>query len=353
MLSRPDICSKESVVRQYDHEVQGGSVVKPLVGRENNGPSDAGVIRPILASTEGAVVSHGICPRYSDIDTYHMMACAIDEGLRNYIAVGGNLGHMAGLDNFCWCDPVQSEKTPDGEYKLAQLIRANQALYHYTVAFGIPCISGKDSMKNDYQIGSTKISIPPTVLFSVIGKIKDVRKAVTMDVKVPGDAVYVLGRTWDELGASEYYAMKGFIGNTCPKVNAERAKKLYRALSSAIEKGLVRSCHDCSDGGLGVALTESSFAGGLGMEVDLRKVPSYKVYRNDHLLFSESQSRFVVTVSREKSKKFESVMKGNVFSRVGVVRKDERILVTGLQGKTVIDASIVDLKQAWQKTLRF
>jgi len=353
MLSRLNICSKESVVRQYDHEVQGGSVVKPLVGKENNGPSDAGVIRPILGNTEGVVVSHGICPRYSDIDTYHMMACAIDEGIRNYIAVGGDPDHMAGLDNFCWCDPVQSDKTPDGEYKLAQLIRANQALYHYTVAFGIPCISGKDSMKNDYQIGTTKISIPPTVLYSVIGKIKDVRKAVTMDVKAPGDAVYVLGRTCDELGASEYYSAKGFIGNTCPKVNAERAKKLYRALSSAIEKGLVRSCHDCSDGGLGVALAESSFAGGLGMEVDLRKIPSYKVYRNDHLLFSESQSRFVVTVSREKSKKFEAVMKENVFSRVGMVRKDERLLVTGLQGKVVIDASVAELKDAWQKTLRF
>ncbi|MCX5886136.1 MAG: phosphoribosylformylglycinamidine synthase subunit PurL [Proteobacteria bacterium] len=353
MLSRLNICSKESVVRQYDHEVQGGSVVKPLVGKENNGPSDAGVIRPILGNTEGVVVSHGICPRYSDIDTYHMMACAIDEGIRNYIAVGGDPDHMAGLDNFCWCDPVQSEKTPDGEYKLAQLIRANQALYHYTVTFGIPCISGKDSMKNDYQIGTTKISIPPTVLFSVIGEIRDVRKAVTMDVKVPGDPVYVLGRTCDELGASEYYALKGFIGNACPKVNAKSAMKLYRALSSAMEKGLVQSCHDCSDGGLGVALAESSFAGGLGMEIDLRKVPSYKVYRNDYLLFSESQSRFVVTVSRAKSKKFESVMKGNVFSRVGVVRKDERILVTGLQGKIVIDADINELQEAWQKPLRF
>ena len=353
MLSQLNICSKESVVRQYDHEVQGGSVVKPLVGKENNGPSDAGVIRPLLDSTEGVVVSHGICPRYSDIDTYHMMACAIDEGIRNYVSVGGDPDHMAGLDNFCWCDPVQSEKTPDGEYKLAQLVRANQALYHYTVAFGIPCISGKDSMKNDYQIGNTKISIPPTVLFSVIGKIRDVRKAVTMDVKVPGDVVYVLGRTYDELGASEYYASKGFIGNACPKVNALRAKKLYQSLNRAIMAGLVRSCHDSSDGGLGVALAESSFAGGLGMEIDLRKVPGYKISRNDHLLFSESQSRFVVTVSRKKSKKFEALMKGNAFSRVGMVRRDEKFLISGLKGKMVIDTSIVDLKDAWQKPLKF
>jgi len=165
MLARLNICSKESVVRQYDHEVQGGSVIKPLVGAYNDGPSDAAVIRPLLDSLEGVVVAHGICPRYSDIDTYAMTACAIDEAIRNAVAVGADIDRLAGLDNFCWCDPVPSEKTPDGEYKLAQLVRANQAIYDYTTVFGVPCISGKDSMKNDYQIGRTKISIPPTVLF--------------------------------------------------------------------------------------------------------------------------------------------------------------------------------------------
>ena len=172
ILSRYNVCSKESVIRQYDHEVQAGTVVKPLVGAFNDGPGDAAVFRPLLDTWEGLVISSGICPRYSDLDTYHMMACAIDEAIRNNIAVGGNLKHMAGLDNFCWCDPVQSEKTPDGEYKLAQLVRANMALYDYTTAFGVPCISGKDSMKNDYLIGSTKISIPPTVLFSAVSVVE-------------------------------------------------------------------------------------------------------------------------------------------------------------------------------------
>ena len=129
MLSRLNICSKESMIRQYDHEVQGGTVVKPLVGHSNDGPSDAAVLRPILNSYEGVVVSNGICPRYSDIDTYAMVACAVDEAVRNNVAVGGNPDRIAGLDNFCWPDPVQSEKTPDGEYKLAQLVRANLALY--------------------------------------------------------------------------------------------------------------------------------------------------------------------------------------------------------------------------------
>ena len=216
----------------------------------------------MLESYEGVVVANGICPRYSDIDAYHMAACAIDEAVRNAIAVGGTLERLAGLDNFCWCDPVQSEKTPDGHYKLAQLVRANLALYDYTRIYGVPCISGKDSMKNDYQIGDTKISIPPTLLFSVIGRIEDVRKAVTMDAKREGDLVYVLGETHRELGGSEWYAMHNAVGNDVPKVDAARAKALYTALSKAIREGLVASCHDCSDGGLGVALAETAFSGG-------------------------------------------------------------------------------------------
>src|SRR6056297_2191780 len=150
---------------------------------------------------------------YSDIDTYHMMACAIDEGLRNYVATGGNIEHVAGLDNFCWCDPVLSERTPDGPFKAAQLVRANKALYDYCVALGVPLISGKDSMKNDYHIEGEKISIPPTVLFSVIGKVDDVRCCTTMDVKKPNDKVYLLGVTRAELGGSELFNILGFTGN--------------------------------------------------------------------------------------------------------------------------------------------
>jgi phosphoribosylformylglycinamidine synthase len=353
MLSRLNICSKESVVRQYDHEVQGGSVVKPLVGAANDGPSDAAVIRPLLDSFEGVVTANGICPRYCDIDAYHMAACAIDEAVRNTIAVGGSLERMAGLDNFCWCDPVQSEKTPDGQYKLAQLVRANMALYDYTTAYGVPCISGKDSMKNDYQIGDTKISIPPTLLFSTIGFIKDVRKAVTMDVKQPGDLVYVLGTTYQELGGSEWYALHGHLGNSVPRVNANKAKKLYTALSRAIEAGLVASCHDCSDGGLGVALAETAFAGGLGLTVDLSRIPCEGLQRNDELLFSESQSRFVVTVSPSAKPAFQRVLKGNVCAEVGRVNAEEMLEISGLKGNRIVAENIHELKAAWQKPLNF
>ena len=353
MLSRLNICSKESMIRQYDHEVQGGSVIKPLVGRLNDGPGDAAVLRPVLSSFEGIVISNGICPRYSDIDTYWMTACAIDEAIRNNVAVGGNPDRIAVLDNFCWPDPVKSEKTPDGEYKLAQLVRANQALYEYCKAFGIPLISGKDSMKNDTVIGGMKISIPPTILISALGKIEDVRKAITMDGKKPGDLVYILGETFHELGGSEYYASQGFIGDRAPRVNAKKARSLYRKVHEAIRKGLIRSCHDCSDGGLGVALAETAFAGGLGMEIDLRKVPRSDVNRSDHLLFSESQSRFVVTIDPSKKRVFEKLLGQSVFREVGVVRKGEMLRMIGLQGKKIIEANIFDLKEAWQKTLRF
>jgi phosphoribosylformylglycinamidine synthase len=351
MLGRLNICSKESVVRQYDHEVQGGSAVKPMVGAMEDGPGDAAVLRPLLDSTEGVVVSHGICPRYSDIDTYAMMAAAIDEALRNYLCVGGVMDRLGGLDNFCWPDPVQSEKTPDGHYKLAQLVRANQALYDITTAYGIPCISGKDSMKNDYKIGETKISIPPTVLFSLIGRIPDVRKAVTMDVKRPGDLVYVLGMTRPELGGSEYFAHYGFVGNGVPRVRPDDFLPLYRSLQDAIQDGLIASCHDCSDGGLGVALAETAFAGGYGMEVELGKVPQEGLDRDDWILFSESQGRFVITVHPEHREAFEERMAGLPAAMVGRVREDSLFLVKDRTGRLIVKSQIQKLKASWKRPL--
>jgi phosphoribosylformylglycinamidine synthase len=353
MLARLNICSKESVVRQYDHEVQGGSVVKPLVGAANDGPSDAAVIRPFLDTFAGVVVANGICPRYSDLDAYAMAAAAIDEAVRNAVAVGGTLEHLAGLDNFCWCDPVESEKTPDGAYKLAQLVRANEALYDVTTCYGVPCISGKDSMKNDYAIGDTKISIPPTLLFSVFGRIDDVRRAVTMDAKKPGDLVYILGMTCDELGGSEWYALNGFVGNTVPWVRPETARARYDALARAIRLGLVASCHDCADGGLGVALAETAFAGGLGMDVDLANVPAEGVGRNDALLFSETPSRFVVTVSPDREAAFLEQFRGQIAARIGTVTADGRLRLRGLRGEALLSEAIGDLKAAWQRPLNF
>ncbi len=351
LLSRLNICSKESIVRRYDHEVQGGSVVKPFTGAADDGPSDAAVVRPILDSFEGIVVSNGIIPRYGDIDAYHMATNAVDEAMRNYVAVGGDPGWAASLDNFCWCDPVQSEKTPDGTYKLAQLVRANRGLYDAVTAYGTPLISGKDSMKNDYIMGDVKISIPPTLLVSVIGKMDDVRKAVTMDLKGPGNMVYILGGTADEMGGSEYFAHLGYVGNKVPVVSFEDAAKRYRAVHRAIDQGLLRSCHDCSDGGLAVALAEMAFSGETGLDIDLGAVPVRGDLATEVLLFSETASRLVVEVTPENVPDFESAMAGTTFAKIGTT-DDHGMLNIELAGEKVVSLELDVLKGAWQQPLK-
>jgi phosphoribosylformylglycinamidine synthase len=352
LMGRWNICSKERLIRQYDHEVQGGTVIKPLVGLYNDGPGDASVIRPLLDRFQGIAVGCGITPRYSDLDTYWMMAAVIDEAVRNIVSVGANPDHMAGLDNFCWCDPVQSEKTPDGEYKLGQLVRANEALFDITTAYRIPCISGKDSMKNDYSIGFTKISIPPTVLFTAVGIVPDVRHSSTPDFKRPGDKIYVLGVTRDETGGSEYFAARGFLGNKVPTIDDPNlAVRMYRALHKAIKGDLVASCHDLSDGGLGVALSESAFSGGFGAHVSLEQMVLHGVDRDDTALFSETPCRFLVSLRPGRESEFEEVMKGFPFACVGQVTLESRVRIVGLKGSMVIDADIWDLKRKWQAPL--
>ena len=355
LLSALNICSKESWVRQYDHEVQGMSVIKPFVGEKADGPSDAAVVRPLYDRREGLVVSHGIVPRYSDIDCYHMTACALDEAVRNAVAVGARPGTLAGLDNFCWPDPVESENTPDGQYKLAQLVRSNQALYDYCVAYSLPLISGKDSMKNDYGRGKDKISVPPTLLFTVIGKIADVEKTITMDAKAAGDSVFALGVTRDELGASEYFHQLGFIGNAVPKVDAKAALALYHRLADAIEKGLVRSAHDCSDGGLFTALAEVCMAGRLGADVDLAKIPvdaAAAPLTAGAKLFSESQSRFIVTVTPQHLSAFETLFAGIPAARIGEVTSGPDLIVRdGSSSAPLFSAGLDEMFARWRRPL--
>ncbi|MBU1003853.1 MAG: phosphoribosylformylglycinamidine synthase [Proteobacteria bacterium] len=348
MLGRLNICSKEYVVRQYDHEVQGGSVVKPLTGVLNDGPADAGALRPVLGKDRGIVVSHGICPKFSKLDTYWMMASAIDEAIRNAVATGGNPSHMAGTDNFCWCDPVQSEKTPDGHYKLAQLVRANQALAHYCQAFGVPCISGKDSMKNDYTGGGTKISIPPTVLFSAMSVIEDVNKCVTSDFKQPGDLVYILGLTKPELGGSELSELFKAPFFDVPQVDAVSARERYITLHAAMQDSLVSAAHDLSDGGLGVAVAEMCIGGRLGAAIDLAKVPCCpEDMEVTDLLYSESNSRLLITVRPENRHAFEAAFKGQHFALIGEVTDQGTLTVTKGE-QQLINEAVDSLTASWK-----
>ena len=353
MLARLNICSKAYWVRQYDHEVQAGTVIKPLVGAFDDGPSDAAVFRPLLDSFEAIAVSHGICPRYSDRDTYAMAACAVDEAVRNALCVGADPERLAGLDNFCWCDPIQSPSNPDGEFKLGQLVRAARGLYDTCVAYGIPCISGKDSMKNDAVIDARRISIPPTLLFSLLGTLDDARRAVSMDVKAASHVVYVLGLTRPELGASEYYQYRGARGGSVPKVRVKETWPLYQALYRAVRDGCVASCHDCSDGGLAVALAESAFAGDLGVSVDLRLLPTLDIDRDDLCLFSESPGRFVVTVKPEQVKAFEQHLRGCAVARVGVVTEERQLTMIGLGGDQILAEPLAELRQAWIRPLDY
>ncbi|MCX7990424.1 MAG: phosphoribosylformylglycinamidine synthase subunit PurL [Proteobacteria bacterium] len=351
LLSSLNICSKESVVRKYDHEVQGMSVIKPLTGLFNDGPSDSAVIKPLPDSYKGIVVSHGICPKFSDYDTYNMSALALDEAVRNAVAVGGNINNMACLDNFCWCDPIKSEKNPDGEFKLAQLVRANKALYDYTLDYGIPCISGKDSMKNDYIMGDIKISIPPTLLFSLIGIIDDVRKTQTLDFKNPGENIYIAGLTKDELAGSEFLNLLKIRGGKIPTVNSTVNVELYKKIYKLISDGIISACHDISDGGFGVAIAEMAFSGGLGAKIDLENIPYEGEENYLYRLFSESAGRFIFTAKRESHKFITNFLKGLPFSPVGATT-DNDFLEIRYKNKVIIKENIYILKEFWQKTLR-
>ncbi|UCE08887.1 MAG: phosphoribosylformylglycinamidine synthase subunit PurL [bacterium] len=347
ILSSWNVCSKEWVVRQYDHEVQGGSVLKPLVGEQNDGPGDASIIRPVLDSNKGIIISNGCNPKYGLIDPYYMAASAIDEAIRQIIAVGGSLEQIALLDNFCWGNTDK----PD---RLGGLVRAAQACYDIAKIYEIPFISGKDSLNNEYQVGDTSIAIPPTLLISAIGIMEDVTRAVSMDAKQANDLIYILGDTKDEMGGSHYFDTHGFRGNKVPKVDAGAGKKLMTALSKATVRELVKACHDCSEGGLAVAAAEMAFAGGLGMTLDLSKVPSSdNLSRNDKLLFSESNSRFIAEVAPEHQNEFEKLLEGNSFGLIGKTTSDRLFQVIGLNRKFVVEADIYDLKDAWQKTLRW
>ena len=337
LLASPNIASRESVVRTYDHEVKGNTVLKPLHG-EHGGPNDAAVLKPLKNSWRGLAISCGMNPNYGKIDPYWMAASAIDEAIRNNVAVGGR--RIALLDNFTWGNPEK----PD---RLGSLVRACEACYRFAKAFKTPFISGKDSLYNESPAGP----VTPTLLITAIGVVPDIRITVSLDVKAPGNSIYLVGKTYRELGGSEYYRLMGFLGKTVPKVRPAKARKVFQVVTKAIDLGLVSACHDLSEGGLAVAAAEMAFSGGYGLELDLRLVPAEGVARNDFLLFSESNSRFLVEVPSGCEKSFEEVMGSVTHARIGKVTKGSRLRVYGLDGSVVVDAAINDLLKNWKSFL--
>jgi len=348
MLKRLNITGFEFLSKQYDHEVQGGSILKPLQGKGRIN-AEATITQPLLTSKKGVVLSQGIYPSYSDIDTYHMAACAIDTAIRNAVAAGANIDYLALLDNFCWCSSNDLEK-------LGQLKRAAKACYDYSIAFETPFISGKDSMFNDFKgydekDNPVKISIPPTLLISSIGVVDDILKVISIDVKFSGDLIYILGETSDELGGSEYYSMYQYIGNRVPKVNSSKNKRLYKDFYQCVTKNLISSAISVGHGGLGVALAKTAMAGMLGIDIDLKKLPG-KTSRDDLALFSESQGRIIVSINHKNKEQFEKIMNKNSFAKIGTVTEKQKIIINGKKGNKIIDLDLNIALKSYKSTFK-
>lgn len=344
ILSSPNVASKEAVIRVYDHEVQGATVVKPLVGVAGHGPSDATVLKPLqVPGWKGIVLSHGINPCYGALDPYLMAQAAIDEAVRNAVCVGADPDCLAILDNFCWGNP----NLPD---RMGDLVRACKGCYDGAKAYEVPFISGKDSLNNEYTDGTTsrKTSIPATLLISAIGLMPDIRQAVTMDLKQAGNLIYAIGMTHDELGGSHYYRTRNAIGANAPQPIAS-GLATARAIHRAIAAGLVEACHDCSEGGWAVALAEMALAGELGMEVHLSRIPGAGDLPDDvTCCFSESNGRYAIEVTPGNAAAFEAIMSAHPIAHIGMVIEETQFIVRGIADIVVISTTISDLERAWR-----
>lgn len=348
ILASYNVASKEWIIRQYDHEVQGNSVIKPLTGVTNDGPSDAAVIKPRFNSDKGVAIACGMNPLYGDIDPYWMALAGIDEAVRNLICVGARPDRISILDNFCWGDCTDPQT-------FGSLVRAAQACYDGAIAYGTPFISGKDSLNNQFVCDDgKKIVIPATLLISAIGMVDDINKCITMDLKNPGNLIFIVGQTNKELGGSHFYKIKNQIGASVPKLDLDIAVKTAQKMSQAIAAGLVESCHDCSEGGLAVALAEMAFAGNLGIDADLRGLPTSDDCTDPAAqLFSESNARYVVEITPENYDAFAKLMLNLPFGQIAKVTDADSLLIKAVDGKEVINEKLQTLKNAWQKPLNW
>ncbi len=339
MLSDPVIASKEIVVRQYDHEVQAHTIIKPFAGVDGKGPSDGVVLAPIYGSERGIVVACGINPWYGMLDPYCMAGNCIDEALRNIVACGGDPSRTAILDNFCW------GKTDD-PVELGRLVKCVKGCRDFAMKFGVPFISGKDSLNNFYtkQDGSI-VSIPGTLLISAISVIEDVEKTVTSDFKDAGNLIYVAGTTCDELGGSRLFKILNIEAGKCPVSNPEITLQLMEKLHQAIKKGLVQSCHDCSEGGLAVAICEMMIGSGYGAEVHLEHIPA-NTDKIVSLIFGESQGRFIIEVDESNVEQFEKLFSGLPCACAGRIIPDFRLKMM-LKDNVLIDLDGDSIRQKW------
>ncbi len=351
LLAMPDIASKEWIVRQYDHEVQGRSVLKPLVGTRMDGPGDAAVLQPLETSRKGIAIGCGASARYGELDPGAMAEAVIDEALRNVVAVGGDPDRTAILDNFSWGN---CEK-PD---RLGALVLASKACYRAAIAYGTPFVSGKDSLNNEYRVGDRSIPIPPTLLVTALSICPDVARSTSMDLKRAGSRLYLVGTTRAEMGGSHYLALREHTGGVVPRPDLAVAPKLFRALHAAIQSGAgtVLAVHDLSEGGLAVAAAEMAFAGDLGVHVRLASVPCAELASSHDpdstRLYSESCSRFLIEVGGGRASEFEAFFAGLPCAYVGDVESAPRLVVEGVRGGRILDVPVDRLRSAHQSSAR-
>ncbi|MEE2755878.1 MAG: phosphoribosylformylglycinamidine synthase subunit PurL [Myxococcota bacterium] len=327
LVGSPNLCSREAVIRQYDHEVQGGTVVKPLVGPACEGPGNASVIVPMAARMHGrvhrgVVLGCGVNPHFAKLDPFAMAWSAVDEAVRNVVSVGGDPAQLSLLDNFCWGNPNK----PD---RLAGLVLACEGCHDGAIDFNAPFISGKDSLNNEYTgADGEKHAIPGTILVTAMAIVPDVRATTTSDIKNMGHHLIIVGKTRDELGGSAAARELDLSGGTVPQ-RVDNAFEIAKAVHSLIRGGVALSCHDCSEGGLAVAIAEMAIGGQLGCTIDLAAVPTEGSVDVSHILFSESNARYVVEVADASLNDAQRLLSGIEYGVVGRTGGDDVSLMNG------------------------
>ncbi len=337
------VCSKEWVIRQYDHEVQAGSAGKPLCGVHHDGPADAAVLAPKLGSRRGVVLGNGLNPRYSKIDPAAMAECALDEAMRNIVAAGGDPDHTAVLDNYCWGNTREP-------HKLGELVRATEALCALAIAYRTPFVSGKDSLHNEFRTAERTISIPGCILVTALSVIADVGRTLTSDLKRAGSLLVLVGLTADECGGSVWYKTKGELGANAPRVDAARGRAVLHGVHRAIQARAVLAAHDLAEGGLGAALCEMALGGRLGAEVDLDQVPASAGLPPERRLFSESQSRLLLEVAPDRLADLRANLREAPHAVIGTVTSGPAVTLQG-GGKAFCTLSLAEIERAWKRPL--
>ncbi len=354
LLDSPNLCSREWINRQYDHEVQGTSVVKPFCGPRQEVPSEAAVILPVLEGRTGLAMAQVLNVDYGDIDTYHMVTASVEEALRRVVAVGGDPEQVGGVDNFCWPSiQYHPRENPDGRYKAAQLVRACWGLRDACLALGIPLLSGKDSMYVDGHLTgrrgvSLRVSGPPTMMFTATAPVPGLERVQTLEPKLAGDWVYLLGLTGDELGGSALYRLLGHRGLNLPRVDFEHSRRLCAGVARALERGLAASVCVPARGGLGYALARMVLAGELGLEIDLDLVPAEEGLEPMRRLFSESTGRLILTVDPERAAELEELLQEVPWARVGRVTRRKHLVISG-GGRRLVDLTWGRLRRAYRR----